>query len=256
MKTLYSAAALTIVLLGSFSFIKAHKQVPGRTHLLSDTTALPDSYTKRHFLAVDGGMDASSIPGNIVKYDPSTQLYGIITMTGLVKGHATAAMQKPDNGLIYQGQITSTDGFNGSNVINGLKAADGQVIDIQISDDIIYSVPPGMTDTTTIKSTAKSLTPADRKNYYYITAVTVTTLSYKIHPAETVVDKVNKKAAKASKKLDELAHNDTAKNGVYLKATPPKSNAKMPGSYSAGNTKMLTDKTISIQLTSVDDFIR
>jgi len=256
MRTLYPAAALILMLSGSFSVSKT-RSVTNASRRAADSIDLPESYKSRHFLSGDGGMtyDAAAIPGNIVKYDAASSGYDIMTMKAIIKGNKPAIAQTPPNGVIYQGQVTSTSSFNGSYVINGLKAENGQVIDLEIRDDAVYSVPPGQIDTAALRKAAASIAPGERKNYYYVTDATLTILSYRFHAAENLVDKVSKKAGQVNQKLDDLSHNDTAKNGVYLKMKKrPKT--KMPQSpYSASNTKMLTDKALSVQLIPVDDII-
>src|SRR5436305_191962 len=122
MKKPFPAAALVILLLCSFSVTKSNERRSSLSRQTADTTDLPDSYKSRHFLSGDGGMsyDAASIPGNIVKYDPASSGYEIMTMKAIIKGNIPPIAQKPDNAIIYQGEVTSTSSFNGSYVINGL----------------------------------------------------------------------------------------------------------------------------------------
>jgi len=256
MKKLYPAAALAILLLGSFSIIKT----PGMVRVIrkaTDTIDLPASYKTRHFLAdvAVATANPASMPGNIARYSAAMSGYDVATLKALVKGNKPA-VQNITNSLVWQGQITPESSLNGSSLILELKAETGQVIDMEITDNVTYSVPDGQIDTAAVKSALKSVSAEERKDLFYIISATATTLNYKIHAVETIVDKANKKAAKVNKKMDGLAHNDTAKNGVYAKVTPPKSNSKMPGSYSSGNTKMLTDKAISFQLIPVDELIK
>jgi len=257
MKNLYPAA-LVILLLVSFTVVKTNK---GRLYFprqIADTTGLPESYTSRHFLGYDGGgsFDVASIPGNIVKYDAASATYEIMTMKAIVKGNALPAMQKPDNGVVYQGQVTSTSSFNGSYVLNGLKAENGQVIDMEIRDDAVYTLQPGRIDTATVRTAAQTIAADERRKYYYVTAATLTVLNYKFHAVDNVADKVAKKAGKMSKKVDDLGKNDTAKNGAYLKVKQPKPNVKTPALFSASDTKVLTDKTLSVQVIPIDDLLK
>ena len=256
MRMLYPAAVLILILFGSFSMSKTRSEM-SISRRAADSIDLPESYKSRHFLSNDGGMtyDAAAIPGNIVKYDAASSAYDIMTMKAIIKGNKPAIVQTPPTAVIYQGQVTSTSSFNGSYVINGLKAENGQVIDLEIRDDAVYSVPPGQIDTATVRKAAASIAPAERKNYYYVTDATVTILSYKFHAVENMVDKVSKKADQVNKKLDDLSHNDTAKSGVYLKMKKQPKTKTPQSPYSASNTKMLTDKALSVQLVPVNDLM-
>jgi hypothetical protein len=256
MKKLYPAAALAILLLGSFSLIKTRTSFSNYPRALRDTTSsLPDAYKNRHFLSDEGGNvdDPASVPGNLVKYDAATSTYQIMTMKAIVKNNAVATMQKLNNAVIYQGQVDSTSSFNGSYVINGLKAKKCQVIDLMISDDAVYSLQPEQIDTASAVAAAKSMSADDRKNYFYVTAATVVVFSYKFQAVETAIDRANKKADKVNKALDKLSKNDTTKKGVYLKIKPSKTNDS--AAFNSHDGKTLTDKAISLQLTPIDDLV-
>jgi hypothetical protein len=173
----------------------------------------------------------------------------------MIKGHQTAVAQPVANGLIYKGEVASSSDINGSDLIADLKAGKGQVLDMEIYDVSIYSVPDGQIDTAAVKKALQSASADDRKNLFYITSATVSLINYKIHPEESVTDKLNGKADKAKKKLDDLSKNDTAKNGVYVKLKKqPKT--KSPGQYDSSATKVLRERALSIQITPVDDLLK
>lgn len=245
--------AIVIVLFCSFSSVRV-KTLPT---LKADTINLPDSYKNRHFIndAQVLSADPASIPGNIVRFRSATSDYEFATLTALIKAHQTAVAQPIANGLIYKGEVSSSSDINGSDLIADLKAGKGQLLDMEIYDINIYSVPDGQIDTAAIKKALQSASADDRKNLFYITSATVSLINYKIHPEESVTDKLNGKADKAKKKLDDLGKNDTAKNGVYVKLKKqPKT--KSPAELSSSATKVLNEKVLSIQITPVDDLLK
>ena len=244
MKKLYVAGILAAGICCSFH--RGSLETPSKTETIisTDTVALPEAYTKRKFLSGDAGLnyEATAIPGNIVKYDSASSNYEFETMTAIIKGNKPAMMQKPDNATIFSGTIPSSSSLNGSYLINGLKAEKGQVIDLEIKDDAIYSVADGQIDTAAIRSATKSIPADTRKNLFYITSATVSIITYKIHAAETAVSKANTK-------IDKLSKQDTVKKGVFVK-----SNSKGSAPFSSSESKAITDKIISIQVTPVNDF--
>jgi hypothetical protein len=245
MKKFYPVAALAAFIFCSFhiggikSLVKDVK--------MSDTLILPDSYKNRHFLSdPDATSDPASIPGNLLRYTASAPSGSeIATLKAIIKGDKPAVEQKLTGAEVYKGQVLPESSLNGSSLINGLKAEKGQVIDIEIRDDATYAVPDGQIDTAAIKKALQSVSAGDRKNLFYITSATSSIITYKVHAAPTIMDKVDK--VKAGKP-------DTAKNGVYYKVKPSKTPA--PFSSNASDTKMLADKAISIQITPVDDIIK
>jgi hypothetical protein len=211
----------------------------------SDTGGLPDSYKNRKFIANDGGMeyDAASIPGNIVKYNAESQTYEIVTIKAIIKANKAPVAQGAAGAVVYQGQVTSTSSFNGSYLINGLTAEKNQVIDIVIKDDPAFTVPDGQVDTAGARASAKSIAPADLKDYYYVLSATRSLISYNIHAAETAISKANKK-------MDKLSKADTAKKGFYLKST-----SKSSDQYSSSQNKGITEKVVSVQVIPLGDLV-
>jgi hypothetical protein len=247
MKKLYLLAVLAAVLCYSFHSNDHKPYTTAVTSWSADTTDLPDAYKNRKFISSAAGIeDAASIPGNIAQYDSSSSAYEITTLRALIKGNKPAVMQKPANGVIFSGKVTSDTKFNGSYLISGLKIEKNQEMDLNIRDDAMYSVPDGQADTASIKAATKSLSPNERKKLFYITSATVSIITYNIH------DKANA----TMDKLDKLSKGkpDTAKKGAYYKIKESKTPA--PYSSSGANTKMLTDKTISIVAVPVDDMTR
>ncbi|MBS1532156.1 MAG: hypothetical protein JSU01_17775 [Bacteroidetes bacterium] len=253
MNKLYPMVVLAAVTCCSFS----STHVKTRHLVNSDTINLPESYRNRHFIndAQVLSQDPASIPGNIVRYDPATSGYEFATLTAIIKGNKTAVAQPIANGLIYKGEISSSSDINGSDQIANLKAEKGQVLDMEIDDYESYAVPDGQIDTGAIRNAVQSVSADDRKKLFYITSAMVTLINYKIRPEDNIVDKVRQKADKVNKKLDELSKNDTAKKGVYLQLKKqPKT--KSPAELSSSATKLLREKTLSIQIVPVDDIIQ
>ena len=245
MKKLLLPAALTAIIFCSFYSGYHHQYAMRVAHMSTDTT-LPDSYKNRKFLGYDGGVDydAASIPGNIVKYDSASMGYAIVTMKAIIKGGKPAVAQKLTNAVIFSGKMTSASSFNGSNLINGIKVEKNQEMYMEIRDDAVYSVPDGQVDTTGIKAATQSLSVGERKKFFYITSATVSIITYKVNDKP---DARMEKVGKLSKGIP-----DTAKKGAYYKIKESKTPA--PYSSSGANSKTLTDKTISIQITPVNDF--
>ncbi len=237
MKKLLFPAVLAAIIFCSFHSGYHQPYAVPVAHIVSDTT-LPGAYTNRKFLGYDGGevYDGASIPGNVVKYDSASMNYAIVTMKAMVKGGKPALVQKPANAVIFSGKMTSASTFNGSYLINGIKVEKNQEMDIEIRDDAVYSVPDGQVDTAGIRAAIQSLSANERKKFFYITSATVSIITYKVH------DKPNA----TMEKVDKLSKGvpDTVKKGGYYKIkqskTPP------PYSSSGANSKVLTDKTISI----------
>jgi hypothetical protein len=214
---------------------------------LNDTILLPEIYTTRKFISNNAGLDydGAAIPGNIVKYDSASATYEIETMTAIIKGNKPAIAQKPSTGVIFSGTIPSDSKFNGSLMIDGIKADKGQVIDLEIKDDMIYVVPEGQIDTATIRSVIKDIPANARKSMFYISSATVSKINYKVHDAETAIDRLSKKA-------DKLTKPDTAKKGISVQAKS--SNKPAPFKSIGTDTRTITDKVISVQLIPLDNF--
>jgi hypothetical protein len=228
------------------SFRSGNIKSPGKNTKMFDTLILPDSYKNRKFLNdPDATSDPASIPGNLLRYTASAPDGGeIATLKAIIKGDKPAAEQKLTGAAVYKGQVLPESSLNGSSLINGLKAEKGQVIDMEIRDDATYAVPDGQIDTAAIKKALQSVSAGDRNNLFYITSATLSIITYKVHAAPTIMDKVDKvKAVKL----------DTAKNGIYYKVKPSKNPA--PYSSGASDTKSFTEKTLSVQVIPVNDIM-
>jgi hypothetical protein len=245
MRRLFPIAVLTAIIFCSFHSGYYQPYVAMPAILMASDTTLPDSYKNRKFLGYDGGQDydAALIPGNVVKYDSSSSGYEIMTLKGIVKGNKPALVQKPANAVIFSGNMTSTSSFNGSYLINGIKVEQNQEMNIEIRDDAIYSVPDGQVDTAGVRAAIQSLSANERKKFFYVISATVSIITYNIH------DKSNA----TMDKLEKLSKGkpDTTKKGINYKIKQSKTPA--PYSSAGSNSKMLTDKTISIVAVPVDD---
>ena len=249
MKKLSVVVVLAAIICSSFHRGNVDIQRKRLTMLSSDTIILPETYTKRKFMPdiAVANYDAAAIPGNIVKYDSTSSTYEIETMTAIIKGNKPAVVTKTDNGTIFSGTIPSSSNLNGSPMINGITMEKNQVMDLEIKDDATYAVPDGQIDTASIRSVIQSIPLTTRKSMFYITSATVSILSYKVHAAETALSKL-------SSKIEKLTKQDTAKKGLSIQS---KSKSKVPSSpFSSSESKTVTDKVISVQLTPVNDFLK
>lgn len=257
MKRLYPFVILAALLFCSFHIDIVKMRIKAADRLTADTLILPDAYKNWHFLSAPdaGSSDPSSIPGNILRYTASSPSGSeIATLKAIIKGNKAAVEQKLAGATVYKGQVLPESSINGSDLVAGLIAEKGKVIDMEIRDDAIYAVPDGQIDTVALKSALQTVSADDRKKLFYIASATVSIISYKVHATDNVVDKVKEKTDKMDKKLIDLGKNDTAKNGVYLKVKQPKSKTPPPP-FSSSNTKTFTEKTVSVQLIPVDDII-
>lgn len=249
MKKLSIVVVLAAIICSSFNGGNVIKQRKHITMLSTDTIILPEAYTKRKFMTSNAGsdFDAATLPGNIVKYDSSSSTYEIETMTAVIKGNKPPIATKTDNGMIFSGTIPSSSNLNGSPMINGITIEKNQVMDLEIKDDATYSVPDGQIDTASIRSATQAIPAATRKNMFYITSATVSVISYKVHTVESAVSKL-------SSKIEKLTKPDTARKGVSIES---KSKSKPPPlPFSSSESKTVTDKVISVQLTPVNDFLK
>ncbi|HZX57880.1 MAG TPA: hypothetical protein VFE54_04120 [Mucilaginibacter sp.] len=249
MKRLSVAIVLTAVICSSFHSSSVIIQQTTVTTLSTDTIILPATYTTRKFITSISGSDydAATLPGNIVKYDSSSSIYEIETMTAIIKGNKPAIATKLDNGTIFSGTIPSSSNLNGSPMINGITMEKNQAMDLEIKDDATYSVPDGQIDTAAIRSATQAVPVVERKNMFYITSATVSIISYKVHAGETALSKL-------SSKIERLTKQDTVKKGISIQS---KSKSKPPSlPFSSSESKTVTDKVISVQLTPVNDFLK
>lgn len=251
MKKLYIFAIPAAILFCSFHTGSFKTRIKAVNLLKPDTIILPDSYKNRHFLNdVNAPVsDPASIPGNLLRLTASAPGSSeIATLKAMIKGNKPAAEQKLTGTAVYKGQVLPESSINGSDMVAGLIAEKGKVIDMEIHDDAVYTVPDGQIDTAAIKSALQSVSADDRKNLFYIASATVSIITYKVYAAPTIADKVDKVTGKVK-----AGKPDTAKNGVYYKIKPSKT--PPPYSSSASDTKSLTEKALSVQLIPVDDII-
>jgi hypothetical protein len=237
------------IICSSFNSGKVVIQRKLLTTLSADTIILPATYTTRKFMTGNGGSDydAAALPGNIVKYDSSSSTYEIETMMAMIRGNKPVIIQKTDNGTIFSGTIPSSSNLNGSPMINGITMEKNQVMYLEIKDDATYLVPEGQIDTAAIRSATRAIPATARKNMFYITSATVSIISYKVHAAETAISKL-------SGKIEKLTKPDTTKKGVSIKSNSKSKAPSLP--FSSSESKTVTDRVISVQLTPVNDFLK
>jgi|GEM_PF-1853414 len=167
-------------------------------HLIDDNTnQLPKSYVNRKFLtdASNISLDVFSIPGNLVSYDAKDSTYGIRTLHSLIKGDKLPAISPIKDGLIYSGFVNSQTSFNGSHLIGGISAKQGEVVEISIQDESIAAVPDTLIDIPKLKEALASVSSNDLENLFYVKSVTLSS--------------INNRLFKQSKF-------DATKNGLYL----------------------------------------
>jgi len=64
--------------------------------------------------------DIFLIPGNIVKYDTTTENYEFRTLKGVIKNNKSPQINVIDDGILYSSKINSGASFNSSVLIGGL----------------------------------------------------------------------------------------------------------------------------------------
>ena len=224
--------ATTALLICLFNFIG---KVEAQSN--TDTLGLPDAYTSRRFVTSDNALfDAGSapgMPGNIVYSPTGTTDFQLKTIKAVIKPGQHQLHQATPNGINLKSTITADNVLNGSSALNGLKAENGQVIDLMIHDDSTFSVPAGATDTLAIRKRMQSINASERQHYYYILSVTTSTMRYRVYKP---------------------APNDTVlkAKGVFIAKGSKTKSKKMIGTESEKTEK---DQVISMELVPVDDII-
>jgi hypothetical protein len=169
---------MAVCLLCSFN-TGTGKTVPAVNRIkfrIADTTKdLPRSYKQRKFLNDLSGMSENLllIPGNIVKFNPADTTYQFRTLRGIIKDGKLPVSSVVNEGTIYSGLVTLQTSFNGSYLIAGLRAEKDEVMEINIKDETIASVPDSLVDVEAIKSAVASLSAEERKGMFYVKSATV-----------------------------------------------------------------------------------
>ncbi len=196
-------------------------------HFIDDNTnQLPKSYANRKFLtdASNISLDVFSIPGNLVSFDAKDSTYNIRTLHSLIKGDKLPVITPVSDGLIYSGFVNSQTSFNGSHLIGGISAKQGEVVEISIQDESYAAVPDTLIDVVKLKAAAASVPSDDRENLFYVKSVTLTALN---------------------NRLFKQAKLDPAKNGLYL---------VLNGKTYLSAEKSKKDRLVSLFLVPVKNF--
>ena len=203
----------------------------------TDTLGLPNAYTSRRFVSSDNALfDAGSapgMPGNIVYSPTGTADYQLKTIKAIIKPGQRQLHQATPHGINLKSTITADNVLNGSSALNGLKAENGQVIDLMIHDDSTFSVPAVAIDTLAISKRMQTINVSERQHYYYILSVTTSTMRYRVYkpaPSDTVLKT----------------------KGVFIAKGNKTKSKKMIGTESEKTEK---DQVISMELVPVDDII-
>ncbi|WP_295674497.1 hypothetical protein [uncultured Mucilaginibacter sp.] len=139
---------------------------------------LPRSYKSRKFMndVSNISYDLFMIPGNIVSYNPKDSSYTMRTLKAITKNNKPPVVTPISDGLIYSAKINSNTSFNGSYLIGGINVARDEILELNIQDVAISSVPDSLIDIEAIKSAIANIPEEDKKYLYYVKSVTLTTL--------------------------------------------------------------------------------
>jgi hypothetical protein len=139
---------------------------------------LPRSYKQRKFLndASSITSDLFMIPGNIVTYNPKDSTYQFRTLKAITKNNKPPIVTTISDGQVYSATINSTTSFNGTYLIGGLTVSKDAVMELNINDVAISTVPDSLVDVAAIKSAISGMSDDDKKNLLYIKAATLTTI--------------------------------------------------------------------------------
>ena len=98
------------------SLTEMTKSVEGRPQEVPVT--LPDNYTRRRFIASisDFSYDVNYLPGSIIKYDPETDDYYVISLTRFIRESEfpEIALITDQDGLIFKSIIKSSTSLSGA----------------------------------------------------------------------------------------------------------------------------------------------
>ena len=139
---------------------------------------LPRSYKARKFLNDISGFsyDLFMIPGNIVSYNSKDSSYSFRTLKAITKNHKPPVVAAINDGNVYSAKINSNTSFNGSYLIGGINVGRDEIVELNIQDVAISSVPDSLIDNDAIEAAIAKIPEDDKKNLYFIKSVTLTTV--------------------------------------------------------------------------------
>lgn len=227
MKRLFLITALGVCIFCAFHIDNTSFRRSGFTgrSVITDTTKdLPRLYKQRKFLndVASISYDLFTIPGNIVTFHPKDTSYEFRTTHGIIKGNKLPVTNALTDGVLYYGLITPKTSFNGSYLINNLRAEKDEVMEITIKDEAVSIVPDSLVDVDAVKSAIKGIPAEELKNLFYVKAATLTSIEDRKYT---------------------LAKFDNTKNAFYVTW-----NGKTYGS----NGKAMTDRVVSMFLIPLD----
>ena len=120
--------------------------------------------------------DLFMIPGNIVTFNPKDTTYTMRTLKAITKNNKPPVVNPISDGQVYSAKINSAVSFNGSFLIGGINVARDEIMELNIQDVAISSVPDSLIDIEAIKSAIANIPDDDKKYLYYVKSVTLTTL--------------------------------------------------------------------------------
>jgi len=188
---------------------------------------LPRTYKQRKFMNDVSNItyDLFMIPGNIVTFNPKDTTYQMRTLRAITKNNKLPIVQPINDGQLYSAKINSAVSFNGSYLIGGINVARDEIMELNIQDVAIATVPDSLIDIDAIKSAIASIPDEEKKNLYYVKSVTLTTID--------------------TRKYNE-AKFDASINSCFVTAG---------GKTYSSNEKFKRDKTVSIYTVPLSNFI-
>jgi|SRR5581483_2813491 len=188
---------------------------------------LPRTYKARKFMNDLSGFsyDLFMIPGNIVTFNPKDTTYQMRTLRAITKSNKPPVVTSINDGMLYSAKINSTTSFNGSYLIGGLNVNHDEIMELNIQDVAISTVPDSLIDIDAIKSAIADIPADEKKNLYYIKSATLTVLD--------------------SRKYSEGKF-DASINSCFITSG---------GKTYSSNEKFRRDKTVSIYIVPLDHII-
>ncbi|HTI59431.1 hypothetical protein [Mucilaginibacter sp.] len=137
---------------------------------------LPRSYKQRKFMNDVSSIsyDLFMIPGNIVTFNPTDTTYQMRTLRAITKNSKPPVVTSINDGVLYSAKVNSTTSFNGSYLIGGLNVNRDEIMELNIQDVAISTVPDSLIDVDAIKSAIADIPAEEKKNLYYIKSATLT----------------------------------------------------------------------------------
>jgi len=188
---------------------------------------LPGAYKQRKFINnVSGtGYDFFMMPGNIITFNPKDTTYQMRTLTAITKNNKPPTVTSITDAMLYSAKINPATSFNGSYLIGGLNVNGDEILELNIQDVAISTVPDSLIDTDAIKDAVADVPADEKKNLYYIESATLTLIDSRKYTGARFDAGVNSSFV-------------TSGSRIY-----------------SSNRKFKTDKIISIAIVPIDQII-